>query len=235
MKKYLLIFVLCICVTSIAFAETNLNEFDETDKIIDLINDTSLELKDTFLKECPFNHKDVKRIPIIAGYIAIGPELQKKIDNLEIWYAGCEVGKEKYQVVCAKCRYAYNPYQRYWFKDERNPNNFEIELDKSITSFLQLFENQFEIDAINFTQSIKNKNDYIDRVTFFAKAKKPNILEILKKYFTEYSIQPKENIISEINAVYYEYQDGNKKFNISIEKSVNKYEIITYKVTNKNI
>src|SRR3954462_5833495 len=62
------------------------------------------------LDHCPDGHKALKDVPILAGLLWITPELQRKIDNLEVWPVGCTpLGNYKTQVVCTKCRFAYEP------------------------------------------------------------------------------------------------------------------------------
>jgi len=60
--------------------------------------------------KCPFGHGELKRVPIIYGMLFRNADLERKIENLEVWPGGCIRGDEKEQLVCPTCRYAFEPH-----------------------------------------------------------------------------------------------------------------------------
>jgi hypothetical protein len=78
---------------------------------------------------CPFGHTEIKKIPIAYGLLAQTDELQKQIDNLEVWPGGCCVGQEKDKFVCEKCRYSFEPFGESWQKSAADPAQLHFKVD----------------------------------------------------------------------------------------------------------
>lgn len=76
-------------------------------------------------QSCPFGHPQVREVPIRYGLLLWTPELEKARDNLGFWPGGCSPLPEQQQLVCAKCRYAFDPYSGSWEKYGAGPSDLE--------------------------------------------------------------------------------------------------------------
>jgi len=92
----------------------------------------ALALKPT---ECPFGHSELKQVPIQYGMLAWDADLQKRIDNLEVWQGGCILGDEKEKTVCTKCRYYFEPHFGYWSKLANAPRLLQLKPDPFIADW----------------------------------------------------------------------------------------------------
>ena len=224
MKIITITLISILLFTSFGFCQNVNNDLKD---IIQIINDENIPLSSIHLEKCPFNHHDIKRVPIISGYRFISPEQQKKIDNLELYYAGCIVGDEKYQIICSKCRYLYNPYGGgYWYKEIINSRNFLIEFDHFVNDFKEIFIDDYQIDSFFYMQEIFDDTKYSDQLTFFIKEKMQPIKKILDSYFIESLIKTSNDNFHDNSAIFYNFSIGNILYKVSLYQSVKKYSRI---------
>jgi hypothetical protein len=105
-------------------------------------------------KSCPFGHTELKRVPILYGLLAMDADLQKRIDNLEVWPGGCILGEEKEKLVCKKCSYHFEPLFGYWSKQTHEPKLLQLKADPFIADW-SVGKN--ETTGGRFYQHVRNK------------------------------------------------------------------------------
>lgn len=68
------------------------------------ISDDFVLLKVKF-KSCPYNHYELKAVPISYGFVLPDSNYLNKIKNYEIYPGGCTITSKsaKYKIVCKKC------------------------------------------------------------------------------------------------------------------------------------
>jgi len=113
------------------------------------------------LKQCPDGHQALKDVRIIAGLLWMTPELVKKIENLEVWPAGCSaLGNYKTKVVCTQCRFAYDPLFQHWERRSEDPNDFHRPLSPFIRNFPRGARDG-KASLANYYQQIRD--DHVER------------------------------------------------------------------------
>jgi hypothetical protein len=104
---------------------------------------------------CPFRHTDLKRVPIMYGLLGTDADLQRRIDNLEVWPGGCVLGDEKEKLVCKTCRYCFEPLFGYWSKHISDPKLLRMKVDPFIADW-PVGEKQ--TNRANFYQHVRNRD-----------------------------------------------------------------------------
>lgn len=229
-KEIFLILMMCTLAGGMCFADVGMSMPDEVDQRIAIINDTTIELKNTPFYTCPFGHEHVKRIPMIFGELAIDEELQRKIDNLEVWPAGCVVGDEKYQIVCPVCRYSYNPYVDAWEKDGIEPDEYEVPLHSDIDMFRQYFEDRIKTHSVNYCQRVKDLDHYQDHIGFFTRARKKDILKHVQDFIELKGVPAKRDQFDDQTMIWFEFQHDGLWFKITVTESVKDHKMVDFDV-----
>jgi len=114
--------------------------------------------------QCPFGHKSIKAVPILYGLLRHSDELQRQIDNLEVWRGvGC-ARDEKTKFVCTECRYAFEPLAQAWARFGENPQSFAVPLAELVAGFAK---NKQLTSRLIYYQCVTDKKVLSESIAFW--------------------------------------------------------------------
>ena len=135
---------------------------------------------------CPFGHTELKRIPIVYGLLAMDADLQKKIDNLQVWPGGCILGDEKEKLVCKTCRYSFEPHFGYWSHRADNPKLLQIKPDPFIADWPV---GKKETVGGSFYQHVRGKEVCGEEFYCWYKLSELEVEELVRKFLARFNFK----------------------------------------------
>ncbi len=168
-----------------AGCEADVESFQDTLLPLDEIK--SVTSRD--LGHCPFEHDQLKDVPVSYGLLYWTPELHQKADNLEFWPGGCIVRNEKSKVVCTECRYAYDSFFKYWEKQAETASDFERPLSKLIAAFPIPLADQLK-SSIGYYQRIKDRAFYSESLIYWSSEDTEKIATRILQYLRQEHLNP---------------------------------------------
>jgi hypothetical protein len=162
------------------------------------------------------------------------PDLQRRIDNLEVWPGGCVVGDEKEKLVCKTCRYYFEPLFGYWSKDTSDPKALQMKVDPFIADW-PAGENQ--TNRANFYQHVRNRGVCREEFYCWYKLSEKETENLVGQFLARFDFKfarEERNSVGRHYIYYRAFQEpyhylveimndpGVKEINVHAEKSVEK-------------
>jgi hypothetical protein len=137
------------------------------------------------LQRCPDGHDALKDVPIVAGLLWMTPELQRKIENVEVWPVGCRpIGIYTTQVVCMRCKFAYKPVFGHWERRSQDPTDFHRPLSPLVRDFPRP-----AFAAANFYQRIHDDHIEGESMIYWTKVGFEYIREDVLKFAAAHDLE----------------------------------------------
>jgi hypothetical protein len=118
---------------------------------------------------CPYGHAAIKEVPVEYGLPPrpMPPELQRRIENLEVVLGGCcyePPVSPDYVFICTLCRYEFDPISREWGRSHTDPLTFK----RPLSAVVRRFPLAHEADAreVYYSQTISAGRVQRESVSF---------------------------------------------------------------------
>jgi len=153
-------------------------------------------------KSCPYNHYDLKAVPISYGFILPDSNYINKIKNFEIYPGGCTITSKsaKYKVVCKECGFILEETDSidYWHRVEDSNKGFEIPLNSVIANtpiinLVTLYDSKF----LSYSQMFENNKVVGEVISYASKSSVNNLNKKFLEYLHKNGIDFKETTLTE--------------------------------------
>lgn len=184
-------------------------------------------------KSCPYNHYELKAVPISYGFILPDSNYIKKIKNYEIYPGGCTIISKsaKYKIVCKKCGFVLEETDSiyYWHRVNDSNQGFEIPLD-SIMANMPIIKlvTQFDLKLLSYHQVYENSKVVREVISYASNCSVDNLNKKLVEYLYNNGLEIKETTLTEKKDSLeselfksYQFIKKDKNFRLSFYSSIN--------------
>jgi len=127
------------------------------------------------VRECPYGHATLRKIPILYGMPMHSAKLERSIENCELILGGCVIEPHlpKNALVCTTCKFVFHPPSKkrdegYWSRRSTDITSYKEGFPSILTSF-PLPSEAHRIGSPAYTQFVRSGKTTSSSVEFASK------------------------------------------------------------------
>lgn len=144
---------------------------------------------------CPAGHEQIRRVPILYGYVSLTPEGQRLKEAGEIILGGC-LFSDRHDAhargICAECEYTFNPVEREWDRYSRDPASFGEPFSPSIMAFP--IPSIPQENAPHYGRVVVDGRTKSERLSYDTTEREDAVMRRVEQYFSSLGLAPERTV-----------------------------------------